>query len=522
MNYVKKAFSFINNVHIYIIASIIINIMYIVPSDFDIENMPMKIVFVWGVYLVAKDFFTKRIMFTSKYSPWLVALAVSFAISIVLNYPYQFPVTAYNWSYVMFALFLFYPFDKNEDFEMKLKWGRRFNDLFIIIIFILSLLSVITFVFDIQYWVLKADGVNWARQGFIENRLFGMYTSPNIGSILGLVSIALSVINNLVKGRKWYQFQTMYKWNIFIQYIFLILSSSRGTTLTFISISIIGFIYGIIYILMKSKNKLKEVWKYLIKGLAIAFLFFSVTSSVENGLSYVPPFVQTSIDTVIEDESSGSNDSSSGNSNESSSNSSSSDSSGGDISPVTIEHSSSESEVSSGRFTIWAAAYDLVKQRPLFGLGDADLYRDMQPYEVTSQVDMSKLSTLDRSEIQRAAGNMHNTYVQSFVHSGIVGTTILAIFALLYYIYHFRYVFSKRFDLGSRWNQIYLIILLLQIALLGLDLVENHVIHAERDPLGLTFWLYAGFLNFMRYHIDNNNLLNRESDLLDREKSDAD
>ena len=37
-----------------------------------------------------------------------------------------------------------------------------------------------------------------ARQGFIEHRLFGVYTSPNVGAMFGYTSIILSLISVLI------------------------------------------------------------------------------------------------------------------------------------------------------------------------------------------------------------------------------------------------------------------------------------------------------------------------------------
>ena len=65
-----------------------------------------------------------------------------------------------------------------------------------------------------------------ARQGFIEHRLFGVYTSPNVGAMFGYTSIILSLISVLIsKITKRFVFYMM---NFIVQIFYITLSSSRG------------------------------------------------------------------------------------------------------------------------------------------------------------------------------------------------------------------------------------------------------------------------------------------------------
>lgn len=493
---INKLIQIINNIHIFRIITLIVNITYVVPSSLDIENIPMKIVFVWGIYLIIKDFFTKRVMFSGKYWYILVALALSFGISVILNYPYQFPVTLYNWVYVMHALFLFYPFNLENSMDDTNKWVKRFNDVLIVYVFVLTSISLLTFVFNVQFWAMSGTGF-WQRQGFMENRLFGLYSSPNVGATLGVLSVVSSIVNNLLQGRKWNGFSKIYFLNLVVQYLYFILSSSRGTTIVILSIAGLLFLYGYIY-LIRNKEKIKlKIGNYIVFGILSFFLVYSVSSSVKGALSYVPSSVQvmitavTSIPDYLSNKPLGEKELEESLDNEMAIK---------NLAPIVIQHSDDSAEFSSGRLTIWEAALAATKQRPYFGLADSDLYRNMQDYEVTSQVDMSELTQYNRSELKRSAGNMHNTYISAIIHSGIIGTVLLFLFAVIYFIDHIKNIFSKSFNLKDSKNQVYILLIVTIISLLVLDLVENHVIYKPRDPMGLIFWVYAGYLNVIKYN----------------------
>lgn len=475
----------IGNPFIFRIVALVVYILQNVPSDLDIENIPMKIIFVWGILLIIRDFFTKRLMFKQPLSPIIVAILVSFFISVMLNFSYQFPNNAINWVYLAHTFLLIYPYDASIDNETTQKWVKRFNDTLIGIIAFLSAGSLLLYVFNIQYWVIDGTGTHWLRQGFMENRLFGLYTSPNFGSMLGFFSIVAILMNNIIKRGRWNKFQKFYIVNIVIQYLYYILANSRGTTLGLVSFGM----FAVIYFVIKGwqTKTLRNPGKRISKLVLVLFLATSVTSTVERGLSYVPSVVENGIVLITgQDPSEDSADGTSG-----------TKSSGG-ITPIEINRNDGDSEVSAGRFTIWTAGIKAMLQKPLFGLADADIYRGLSAYETTDQIDLSQLDQIDRKELKRAQGNMHNSYVSILVYSGIVGFVLIAIFAASFLFGHLKTVFESKFNLSNVNNQIYLLIVLALLSTLVTNLVETHIIFANRNSIGLIFWVWAGFLNYLK------------------------
>ena len=59
-----------------------------------------------------------------------------------------------------------------------------------------------------------------ARQGFIESRLFGVYTSPNMGAMFGFISVVMVVINKLLVNKPYRLLNIVYIVNLVVQIIY--------------------------------------------------------------------------------------------------------------------------------------------------------------------------------------------------------------------------------------------------------------------------------------------------------------
>ena len=466
--------------------NLVVFIFYFVPSDSNIENIPMKLTFAWGVLILAKDFFTERVMFKMPYWYVLLALGISYFLSVVLNYPHHFIDSAYNWVYLVITLFLFYPVDQSQNQEKVKKNYMLFSDILISIVFILSFISLILFIFNISYTVPTGTEGIMARQGFVESRLFGLYTSPNVGALFGFVTVVLSAVNNILKRGAWNHFSKLYIANLIVQYLYYVLSSSRGTQLTVNMFYLILFSLLFIQVLVSKKNIGKKLKNYAIYIIASFLLLNVFTVVIETALSYVPGTVSSLINFEEPQDS---------DSSEEKTEKKGTKKEGFKVEKVAIQHSEEGAEVSSGRLTIWEAGLAAMKQKPMFGLADADLYRHK---DTTSQVDENLLSDLDKRELKRAHGNMHNTYVAILVKSGIIGFTILAIFMIMILKDNFFYILEIKENMNEPQNQIFLILFSLILALFFEDLVENHLIFNNRDVVGLIFWYTLGFMQYMR------------------------
>lgn len=459
-------------------------LIYFMPSSFDVEQYPLWICFFWGSMIIAVDFFTKREMFKSKYSYILVLMALVYFLSIVVNYEHQLIRGAYNWVYLVTSFFVIYPINTKQSNEEVKKNMTQFNNILIYTVFIAGLISILMFVFNISYIIPSGDV--HARQGFFTSRLFGVYTSPNIGSIFGFLSVVLSVLNNLIKRGSWYKFSKLYIANVIVQFLFFILASSRGTEVTILAFSLLAVLFIVMpYFHQKYKSKTKAYFKTLLVFFSFFVVSFGVVGVLKEGLSYVPGLVQQGLSEIgisepqvpeeeLEEDTTDKKN---------------------PINKVVIEHSIEEdAEVSSGRFTIWTAALDVVKQSPMLGTTDAYFYRDNA--EHNTQIDESKLSDVDISELKRSHGNMHNVYIQTLVMTGILGFAVLSVFIILHLKDNILYLFKyKKITVDY---QIVAIVFFLILALFVEDLVESHIVFKVKDVVGIVFWYYLGLLQHFR------------------------
>lgn len=484
MSTIKNVWAKLMDPALYRVVNLVIFIFYFVPSDYNAENIPMKIAFAWGGVILAWDLFTKRTMFKQPYWYLLLALCLSYGISILTNFPNSFMISVYNLVYLAISVFLFYAIDPDVPKEERRKQFQRFNDVGIILIFILTLLSLGTFIFSMAYTVPTGTPGITARQGFVENRLFGLFTSPNMGSMFGYVSVFMMTVNNYLKRGSWKAFSKFYIVNLVVVYLYYVLASSRGTQITLVGFLIFMYLIWTYKLIAAKKNVVKGIVRNFV-ALAVVFFGMNLLNSVmENGLSYIPSTVNyltggmTTSETIINED--------------------------GEtvvvevkqpIQKVTIQHSDEGSEVSSGRLTIWQAGLKLVKQKPFFGVADSDVYRSgtFPPH-----LDESQLSDLDVNELKRAHGNMHNTYIAVLVKAGIVGFIILCLFVILILKDNILYIGQKSFDFSDPENQLYVILFAFLLSLFVNDMVENHLIFNNRDMISLVFWTYLGLSNHLR------------------------
>lgn len=455
-----------------------LSLVYFMPSSFDLEQYPLWICFFWGGLIIAIDFFTKREMFKSKYWYLLVLMSLVYMLSILINYEFQLIRGTYNWVYLVTTFFVIYPIDSKQSSTEVKKNMTQFNNVLIYTVLVAGLISIIMFLFNISFIIPSGDV--HARQGFFTSRLFGVYTSPNIGSIFGFLSIILSVLNNLIIREKWNKFTKLYIVNIIIQFFYFVLASSRGTELTIVVFSMLSLLFIVIpYLIQAYKSKIQVIVRTIVIFLSFFVVIFGFTSILKEGLSYVPGIVQQGLDII------GLNETKQENGKPIKKE---------PVDKLTIEHSPEDAEVSSGRFTIWTAGLNVVKQFPLFGTADSYFYRDYIKHN--TQIDENKLSQLDINELKRSHGNMHNVYVQTLVMSGIIGFIVIGSFLILHIKDNSFYLLS--FKEITVDYQILAIMFFLVLSLFAEDMVESHIIFKVKDVVGIVFWYYLGLLQHFR------------------------
>ncbi|WP_429973823.1 O-antigen ligase family protein [Enterococcus sp. AZ163] len=427
--------------------------------------------------LVVYQLLLKKDIYRIPFKICLFMLTISFLFTILLNRQYNFLPMLYNFGYLLISIFVIFPVDFSQSIEVRKNKLIQFNNVFILMIFIAGLISVIQFFMLLGYRVpTEVAGVT-ARQGFLEHRLFGVYTSPNVGALFGYCSIVLSFINLLLLEFKKKKIVFLYLINFITQVVFNSLSSSRGTQITFV------FFLTALLLLFFNKEFTREMsnsinTKKIILGTICLLLFIGVgTSCFKKILGTIPPryisVTQNRNDLEGLEETDNSDES--------------------NKVPVKVEHSEEGSEISSGRFNIWKGGISVLSQKPLFGFGELDFFS-------SSKLNFNKRKLTDQNliSLEKSHGNMHNGYLQVLLASGIVGFLIVYVYYALNILSLFKvFLFSgsNRKNI-SGFNMAFLgVSLILLLSFFVNELVEVHLLFNKRDVISLIFWYYLGILS---------------------------
>lgn len=459
------------------IITLVVCIVYFMPSTLNISNIPMKICFLWGMMLVIHQLVLKRDVCRIPFNICLFLLTISFIFTIVFNRQYNFLPMIYNFGYLLISIFVIFPVDFSQSIEVRKNKLYQFNNVFILMIFIAGLISIIQFFLLLGYRVPTEVAGITARQGFLEHRLFGVYTSPNVGALFGYCSIVLSFINLLLFDLKKKKILILYLLNLLVQVIFNTLSSSRGTQITFV------FFLIALLLLFFNRQFTKEVsnrvnTKKVVLGTMCLLLLMGVgTSYFKSFLGTIPPRYisvtqnRNSLEGLREKD----------NSDDS------------NKVAVKVEHSEEGSEVSSGRFNIWKSGLSVFTQKPLFGFGELDFFSSNK-----LNFNEKKMTDQNLISLEKSHGNMHNGYLQVLLTSGIVGFLIIYVYYALNFLSLIKvFLLSKSSNKNiSGFNMAFLgVSLILLLSFFVNDLVEVHLLFNKRDVISLIFWYYLGILS---------------------------
>ncbi|HIF1095012.1 TPA: O-antigen ligase family protein [Enterococcus faecium] len=456
------------------VINLIICLLYFMPSTFNVTNIPMKIAFAWGGIIVLYEVFIKKNFFKMRFSWLLIGAMISFILTIIINRENFLIPSIYNFGYLLITLIVIFPADFTQSEEEKKKKMVYFNNVFIIIIFLAALISIYQFIFLISYHVPTGTPGLLARQGFIEHRLFGVYTSPNVGAMFGYTSIILSLISVLI-SKITKTIRVFYMMNFIVQIFYITLSSSRGAQVVICSFLVL---FLLLFANSKFRKSIREVLpvkiKWMVSILLVLLVYFSFgTNYAKDFLATIPVSIDRKVEVIESNES--------------------------DKTPlpekeVILQHSSDNSEISAGRFTIWKAALKVIRPTLLFGYGETDFYGNSDA-KFLKKVD---LDTTDVNELKRAHGNMHNGFLQVLVSSGIIA------FICIYAFYVLNIFSLLKTFFRSKVNYAFLGIVLIFILSIFIDeMVEAHVLFNKRDVISIVFWYYLGSISYLYLKKEN-------------------
>lgn len=401
-------------------------------------------IIVWGGILVLKNIFNKKSYINKATQFYMYVFLLSYIVTIFINRNSNLVGNTKTliWQIIMmFVLFISEAWKSKDNVDLDI---IRISKTVIVVTMILSLISLIIFFLNIVYWVNRVDGV-LIPIGYYYARLWGIYVDPNQAAVIAIVSILVSII---VLISKKYKSLKLIISNIIIQYIFMILTASRGGA--------IGFLFGVIvlgyllsdYIL---RNKItKCVFRSFI-SIFIALILSGVLLLSEAPIRKVLAIIPTSISNIKSEVNyEGMNQS------------------------IDIERNDLTS--SNGRIVLWKDGLRLSKFSPIFGFGDRNIF--LKAKELTPG------SSLEKQYV-------HNGFIHMVLSGGIVaGITMLLLlfFAIIDIV---KIVFTSNIYTSKYY--IYSCIGLIVGASLITAIFLTELFY-QNSFISTVFWIYLGFM----------------------------
>lgn len=417
----------------------------------------LAVMFFWGAFLVIYNEIKKHTALKTRHGLWLILFLISTVFTLIIHISSHWLTNAYNAVMILHAAICFFIF-YGVHTEKHLNFRREFYSICSFIVYATTVLGVIGLA-----CLMAGIKVEVFHIGFIifENRFTGMYMNPNY---LGYISVfgifcchALTKKDFIeISGRK----RVSRIWLgscITVNAISLLLCDSNASMILAIGYAVVFCFYKI----FEHKEKLdfgkivKKSLASLLSGVFIVTSLLFVRHVVQLGFSEVVRMTGT-VHVMEEAEPS-------------------------DEKVVTFEHKNTN--VDSGRFTLWKQAAEMFTVSPVTGVGRAsinEIGETMFEHGVKFSGKYGVFATL--------LTDFHNGYIMILVSAGLLGFTLFCIFLVRFFLRLIRYVLSGGEMVDSSLPCMFAFL----CAYMAFAMVEITILY-NLTFMVLTFWLILGY-----------------------------
>lgn len=416
----------------------------------------------------------KRKLIHSKYSIFLYVIIFSGVISSIITISYGFKHNLFDisWSVIYFTLFYSYIYLEGEKIKQHFKVIYKISS----IIWAGScLISILSFLFDTGYYAITNNYYETilTRQGFLENRLFGIFTTINSAAIISSILFIFGIFE-YIKTKKIY----IIIFNI-IYFLFLILSGSRSSMLALIMVLFL-FIF---YYLLKNKKEynLKIIFFSLMLSVLSIGLISGVTSILKIALSEFPKinlfyknqyeyrnFLKNFDSIILSDD----------------------DNIDTKHKKILNREDVSSENYSNNRYGIWKDYISLSKEIGFFGLSPNNYSKYIkQNYNdkfIVTYVKENMPDKYNNGEIYQP----HNTFIMIFVSTGVLGLVSLIIFISLVFRDITKYLYEIKFKSIDISILHYIFIMIF----LFINMLFDSIIFFSNSIITSVFWIILALL----------------------------
>ncbi|MBF0709866.1 MULTISPECIES: O-antigen ligase family protein [unclassified Gemella] len=419
--------NFNNIVRVYLAVSIFAYLIYLIaPLVSLIMNTQLysfqRYLAVAGIGIIVYDLLFFRSGFKTKYAIFLYGLLVSAGISSVMAIEYGIKENLFDIIWLLIYIYIYYSYAERVGLEQVRKDIDFMYKHFLIIWFIAVAFSISTYLFNTSFRI-SANPYNsyLTRQGFMENRLFGIFMPLIISAMLSGILI--------IYGSMRYPKKKLIIFVNLVFFIHIILTGSRAALLSLMTVFALLIFYKVFTKYFLGKKTIYKIFMSSIISLALLGGLFLGTQILKTTLSYLPTF------TVFKDNSMSFKSLLSkqpnlivdGLENEGSE----SLKSHVNAEELLDRKDIDKSNISNGRLSIWGDYINMYKDISIFGLSPSNYSKYIhEHYQDLFIVQFIKSNHQDTYNVG-GVYHPHNTYLMAYVTSGLVGLVCFTLVLLL-------------------------------------------------------------------------------------------
>lgn len=374
---------------------------------------------------------------------WLLLFLVSYLIAILVNRNYGIGSDFANLIILSIAIFAIYLPEISENKDQIKKELELISKIFIGLMNVSVVVSLIM--------LIVGYGDTWQFEdyilqiGIVENRLWGVFTVPNLAAIYAVVSIGLCLYFWENARKRIYYIIT-----IGLDVLYLVFADSRtGTVCLFVLIVFVSFM-----LLMRTdkiakiKNGIVRIGTCIVISLVMAGIFAMIPTQIQKVYNYAV----INIDEEIGDTE--------------------------DNKVIKREYDLSQ-DVSNKRLTIWKSGLEVFESKPLTGVG----FHHLKAY-AKKEVPDTYLATNSGN-----FSHMHNEILNVLVSQGILGIIPIILFAITSIVSIFR----KYLETDKREYKEYTF-LIGCLATICAGIMFNEGVLYHYTPNAAMFWMILSYL----------------------------
>lgn len=452
----------------------------------------------WGVAVAAKCYFTSKEIWVKKYLPILLCFLAVCLATEVLNFQYGGVRVIGEWCFFAICILLLYT-QNTSDEEGYGKLLKKVSAVLGLTVSVMMIISLWMFVTMTTLQITTRSG-NVLNIGFTNNRLYGVFSSPNVGGLFALILIWCSIIGlYLRKDQK----KTYPVWAV-ISVIQILLAMGYISVALSYGTYLMGFAFLTVFCLLRPAFRFEgrlRVWqRYAVRIISVAVAVVLCAGLISASHSLLLEMMQSYYNRTSQSPQAPSSSIEAMDPTEETENTEEIDHRA-EILEIAkqgfdgrVEAQNENRDISNKRFDIWKNHIEIMTGKNiLLGVNDPLIYfqkNSAQGMEFTHQ---------QLIFIEWASGNMHNGYLQIFVNCGIVALGLMLIFLVICFVKCLGMFFwgvKHNMKADNLQYTLFALSAPMVVCILVDNLVETNFVLMGANFFQAVFWFAAGVCVF--------------------------